>query len=105
MFERLKRTLVQSYIGAIALGYLLAQCVIHFANAFAWPLDVWVTRRIFPTILQHSSGVSSPWQYSGTELLRFVIILLAWYALIRWLYFKPLKNDILEPTSDQVQTT
>jgi hypothetical protein len=34
MFERLKQSVVESYIGAIALGWLLAQSLVHFANIF-----------------------------------------------------------------------
>jgi len=34
MFERLKQGVVESYVGAIALGRLLAQSPVHFANIF-----------------------------------------------------------------------
>src|SRR6185437_5096899 len=46
MFERLKRTLVESYVGAIALGYLLAQVILHFVEIFASPVAVWVRETI-----------------------------------------------------------
>src|SRR5256885_8069915 len=35
MFERLKRSLVESFIGAIALGYLLAQTILYRSGIFA----------------------------------------------------------------------
>lgn len=38
MLNRLKRTLVESFVGAIALGYLLAQTILHFVNIFASPV-------------------------------------------------------------------
>ena len=44
MFERLKQALVESFVGTVALGYLLAQCILHFVNIFASPLTGWVTR-------------------------------------------------------------
>jgi hypothetical protein len=34
MFERLKQSVVESYVGAIALGWLLAQSLVHFARHF-----------------------------------------------------------------------
>src|SRR5690349_8300621 len=34
MPKRLKRTLVESYVGAIALGYLLAEVILYFAYIF-----------------------------------------------------------------------
>jgi hypothetical protein len=32
MLDRLNSALVDSYVGAVALGYMLALCVLHFAN-------------------------------------------------------------------------
>ena len=31
------------------------------------------------------------------ELLRSVYLLLVWYILLRWLYFKPVKKETDEP--------
>jgi hypothetical protein len=38
MFERLKQSVVESYVGAIALGCLLAQSLVHFASIFTAPV-------------------------------------------------------------------
>jgi hypothetical protein len=38
MFERLKQSVVESYAGAIALGWLLAQSLVHFTNMFTAPV-------------------------------------------------------------------
>jgi hypothetical protein len=38
MFERLKQSVVESYVGATALGWLLAQSLVHFANIFTAPV-------------------------------------------------------------------
>ena len=45
MFERMRRALVESLIGAIALGYLLALDVGYFVNVFVTPVASWATRR------------------------------------------------------------
>ena len=63
MFERLRRTLVETFVGAIALGYLLAQGILHFANIFTSPVTGWVARneyremtpRTAPRQASHSS--------------------------------------------------
>ena len=47
MLERLKRALVESFVGAIALGYLLAQGILHFVNIFASPIAGWVSRSYY----------------------------------------------------------
>jgi hypothetical protein len=46
MSNRFKQALVESYIGAIGLGYLFAQCVLHFVSLFALPLTAWVSREM-----------------------------------------------------------
>jgi len=41
MFERLKQSVqsvLASYVGATALGWLLAQSLVHFANIFTAPV-------------------------------------------------------------------
>jgi hypothetical protein len=38
MFERLKQSVLESYVGATALGWLLAQSLVHFANIFTAPV-------------------------------------------------------------------
>jgi hypothetical protein len=52
MLERLRETLVQTYVGAIGLGYLLAHCVMHLAGVVTTPLGKWITRREYGDLLQ-----------------------------------------------------
>lgn len=92
MFEGVKRTLVESYIGAIALGYLFAQSVLHLANIFIVPVASWVVQNQYRDVMPRMA-VSTGRLLQGAlpEFLWFISILLVWYALLRWLYFKPLK--------------
>lgn len=102
MFERLKRALVESFVGAVALGYLLAQAVLHFANVFTSPLSGWVARkelREFGCRSTALAGISV--QDALPELVRFLIILPVWYFLLRWLYFSPLKEETSEQAPHQ----
>jgi len=40
---RLKQALIESYVGAIALGYLFAQGILHFVTIFASPVAGWLS--------------------------------------------------------------
>jgi predicted Kef-type K+ transport protein len=90
VLKRLKRSLVDSYVGAIALGYLLAQDVLHFVGIFASPLAGWVTRKEYGDILRRNGSVAAfSLQEALPEAAKFLVLLLVWYLLVRWLYFKP----------------
>ena len=54
MFKAIKRNLVQSYVGAVGLGSLLAQCVTHFVNIFVMPIASFVSHREWDSVVQHS---------------------------------------------------
>jgi hypothetical protein len=105
MFDRLKQALVESYVGAIALGYLFAQCTMHFVNIFASPVVGWISRKQYGELMPRtaaSGGFSL--QDALPELVRFFLLLLVWLVLLRWLYFKPVKKETSEsvPNLEQV---
>ena len=94
MLDNLKRALVESYVGAIALGYLLARSILHFVNIFASPVMGWVTRNEYREMMPNMSLLShSPLEYAVPELVRFALLLAIWYVLLRWLYLKPFKQE------------
>lgn len=98
MLERLKRALVESFIGTIALGYLLAQCILHFVNIFASPIAGWVSRSDYRTIMPSGSALTGfSLKDALPDLSRFVVLFLVWYFLVRWLYFTPPKTHASEP--------
>ena len=95
MLNRLKRALVESFVGAIALGYVLAQTIIHFVNIFASPVAAWIAmdeyRRLMPASLapQGPTSTGLPYRNALPELVSFLLLLLVWYVLLRWLYWEP----------------
>jgi hypothetical protein len=94
MFDRLKRALVESYVGAIALGYLLAQCIMHFVNIFAAPVAGWVSRNDYRAIIPGGATlVGFSLKDALPDLSRFLLLFVVWYVLVRWLYFTPPKTD------------
>jgi hypothetical protein len=97
MLKRLKLALVQSFVGAIALGWLLAQGIMHFANIFTAPLADWIARRGYREFADRPSmSTSVSFQGALPELARSVSLLLLCYILLRWLYFKPVVPQSVE---------
>ncbi len=104
MFERLKRALVESFVGAIALGYLLAQCILHFVNIFASPIAGWVSRNDYRAIIPNGATLAGfSLKDALPDLSRFVVLFLVWYLLVRWLYFSPPKTYVPEPAPNPEQ--
>jgi len=97
MLDRLKRVLVESFVGAVALGYLLAQGVLHFVNVFAAPLARWISQDQLRGVPGVTLSTGFPIQYALPELVRFFITLTIWYILLRWLYFTPPKTESAAP--------
>lgn len=101
MFDRLKKALVTSFVGTIALGWLFAQAILHFANIFSAPITGWLMRREYSGLVEHSTAIGFSLQDSVPELVKCVLLLLIGYLLLRWLYFTPVKQ---ERTLDAEQT-
>lgn len=87
-------------MGAIGLGYLLAIDISHFVGALAAPIAGWVSRKEYGGMLSTVSKTSDlpgfSLQDSLPELARFIVLLLVWYAFVRWLYFKPVEKEVEE---------
>src|SRR5262245_3815115 len=99
MLNRLKRTLVDSFVGAIALGWLLAQGIVHFSRIFSAPVAHWTARNEYRGLLDHGNISSSfSFQDAVPDLIGSLSLLLVWYLLFRWLYFTPLKPEQTNPT-------
>ncbi|MGH9528605.1 MAG: hypothetical protein ACRD2S_01660 [Terriglobales bacterium] len=102
MFERLKRSLVDSFIGAIALGFLFAQGIMHAAYIFTAPVTNWIARKEYRGL---ASGLAISTNFSlqdaVPELARAISLLLLGYFLLRWLYFEPLEKETPETPSQR----
>lgn len=105
MLKRLRRVLVESFVGAIALGYVFAQGVMHFVWVFATPVVAYVTRREYRGIMERTvapTGFSL--QDALPELARSCALLVVGYVLLRWLYFTPLAEQAPDPAQEQSPT-
>ncbi len=105
MLNRLKRSLVESFVGAICLGYLFAQGLIHLAYVVTAPLTGWISRKEYSALtLRPEISTRFYFQDALPELARAVSLLLLGYILLRWLYFNPVARETadnsLRPTQD-----
>jgi hypothetical protein len=93
MLKRLKRALVESFVGTIALGYLLAQTIMHFVNIFVAPIAGWAARGEYSRIIPQSVAPQNPiptgfpYQNAMPDLVSFLVLLFVWYLLLRWLFW------------------
>jgi hypothetical protein len=100
MFERLRQAAVESFVGAIALGYLFAQVIMHFVGTFVSPVQAWVTLRELHLVMPGGTAVDSTrpdFRSATPELIRFLLLAVVWYVLMRWLYFHPLRKELPGP--------
>ena len=92
--NRIKRALVESYVGAIALGYLLAEVILHFVNIFSSPVAGWVAQNEYSRMIPGIELPShSPLRYAIPQLVAFIVLSAVWYALLRWLYLEPSREN------------
>jgi predicted Kef-type K+ transport protein len=89
MFKRLKGVLVESYVGAIALGYLLAESVLYLVTVVAAPVTAWATEDRYRTEMSRQMSWADLAAPDLLEpLVKFILLLVFWYILIRWLYYE-----------------
>ena len=91
MCRRLKDALVTSYVGALALGWLFAQGILHFAYVFSAPVTGWLARREYRAFSRETAAAVPRFtlQDATPELIRSIVLLVIGYLLLRWLYYKP----------------
>ena len=86
MLEQVRRVLVSSFVGAIALGWAFAQAILHFAYVFSAPIAGWLTRREYRGMVDRAN-TGFFLHDALPELAKSVSLLLVGYVLLRWLYY------------------
>lgn len=103
MFNRFKAALVSSYVGAIALGWLFGQAILHVAFIFSAPVAGWLIRREYGGVLERANALRGfSLQDSLPELVKSLSLLLVGCVLLRWLYFTPLTAESSQSDSDKL---
>lgn len=103
MLERLKTALVDSFVGAIAIGLLFAEGIQRVAYTFSEPMTRWLMERT-----QQQSGRLSgsflpqpkfPIEIAIPYLFAALFLLAVAFVMLRWLYFPAAKEQ------DQTEAT
>ena len=104
MLERLKTALVDSYVGAIALGFMFSQGISQFVRTLINPVTVWVQQREYSQIYQAGGARAGfPFQSVLPQLLMSVFELLIAFGLLRWLYYPRTEKQDQEPAPEPEQ--
>jgi hypothetical protein len=89
MADRLREALVRSYVGAIALGWILGQATLDCANLLVMPIAQWVLAQRNRSSVLEATRPAISFQALLPELVRAIFLLAVGYFLLRWLYYKP----------------
>ncbi len=101
MFRRLRKALVQSFVGAIGVGLVLAYGISAFGTAISAPFWNWVASKEYcgnSNAPQMTAGF--PFKTAVPGLVQCFLLLLVGYVLLRWLYYKPIDDDKQTPAMD-----
>jgi hypothetical protein len=97
MFDRLKRSLVESFVGALALGWIFAWAILDFVSIFSAPVTDWISRNEYRNMRGLGLG-AIPGTLFVRDAVPYVVssfaLFLIGYLLLRWLYFKPLPEPV-----------
>jgi hypothetical protein len=67
-------------------------------NVFGARVAGWISRREYRDVVPWTASLPGfSLQDALPELIRFVVLMLIWYGLMRWLYFKPVQSGKSEP--------
>ncbi|HEV2484411.1 MAG TPA: hypothetical protein VGT08_02675 [Terracidiphilus sp.] len=87
MLERVKTALVDSFVGAIAIGLLLSQGISQIVRVAVNPITVWLQQRQYSENYSVGAPRAALIESILAQLLVSVFLLLIVYVLLRWLYF------------------
>jgi hypothetical protein len=104
MLEKLRSTLVDSYVGPICMGYLLAQAILSFVSIFSSPAVALLMRHemsAFNLVARTRSSIDWPvGDYAVPPVIQCLVLFLIWYVLFRWLYFRPFTKSVSASASE-----
>ncbi len=103
MLERVKTALVDSFVGAIAIGLLLSEGISQIVRVAVNPITVWLQERQYPGNYPVGAPRIASIESMLSQLLMSVFLLLIAYGLLRWLYFPQVEkqDQDIAPEPDQ----
>lgn len=99
MLDRVKSALIESYVGVIAVGWLLAEGTARLVTSFTTPLTEWMINRMRQQDTPGFHSLYGPqphflFQLMIPQLIAAVLLLLVGLLLLRWLYLSPSGAEI-----------
>jgi len=92
MLERIKKALVESFVGVIVVGSLFASGIVSFVTGIAAPLANWLAEWIQQEKVPAGFLNQPPpfgYQLFIDEWIAAALLLLIAFLLLRWLYIEP----------------
>jgi hypothetical protein len=101
MLERIKKALVESFVGVIVVGMLFADGIMSFVSGISTPLANWLTEWIQQakgSVLVQTPLPRFPVLPFIREWIAAALLLLAAFLLLRWLYIEPSAAEPSDPS-------
>jgi hypothetical protein len=91
MFKKARKALVESFVGAIALGCVFAYGVFNLVDAVSVPFANWSSVLYTVSVIGPGAvrppAARFPWVIVAMPVYRGVGLLVIGYLLLRWLYY------------------
>ncbi len=98
--KKIREVLKNEYIGAVAIGVVIAFSIISFISTVLQTVIVyWESRHRASSVFAPS--VEFPWVNLIAGIAPVVLYLLVAYILMRWLYYRPDAPAVLESPAIQ----
>jgi hypothetical protein len=97
--NRIREVLRNEYIGAVAIGFLLAQLILTVINLIMRPINVYLDRAASPTSVFGYSKIQ-PFSLASLTgpVINIVLLGLISFLFLRFLYLKPTGDEADERT-------
>lgn len=100
--RRIREVLLNEYIGAIAIGFIVAQAVAGIVSTVVQPVAFYWESRRRPANFFESPAF--PWDSVLLSFVSVVLYLLAAYLLLHWLYLRPSEQAVEKQNEDDEST-
>lgn len=95
MADLLKKALVESYVGVVAIGWMIADAAVRIASALQAPILTGFRQHLASEMVGlKPTREPIEWQLVYPDLISAAILLAFSYGLLRWLYYaKPVAAE------------
>jgi phosphotransferase system glucose/maltose/N-acetylglucosamine-specific IIC component len=99
--EKIRKLLLTEYIGAITIGFLLAQAVIVFVGAFVGTAEYLLLDRSSSRSVFYNQAPLFSWATLIVPLVSAILYFTVAYLLMRWLYMRSENIEAAQTEADR----